>query len=129
MSCRGNLLRSGMEGAAMSGFVFTLRVKPPKPSTIRAGNDMIVIKSNVRIPIWILDRIELTWPGILIERLRNNHVIIVHTIWWPAISGQLIDMLIHAPSNSRRHFTAQMILEERVTCKVLYRIGYPLYKQ
>jgi hypothetical protein len=118
-----------MEGAAMSGFVFTLRVKPPKPSTIRAGNDMIVIKSNVRIPVWVLDRIELTWPGILIERLRNNHVIIVHTIWWPAISGQLTDMLIHAPSNSRRHFPAQMILEERVTCKVLYRIGYPLYEQ
>lgn len=108
-------------------FVFTLRVKPPKPSSLHqtSGVQIIVVNSNVRIPDWALDQISGDYP-VSIECLRQNHVIIFHTNCWPLHGSALLEIMVHTPSNSRRFFPAEIIFEERVTRNVIFKMFYPV---
>lgn len=128
-----------MEGAAMSAFVFILRVKPPKPSSLCPGRLMIVVKSNVRIPNGVLTQLEglnkSPFYGALpsdyaikIERLRQNHVIVMHlrAELWQLLGDKLLEILAFAPANSRRYFPARIIHEERITCKITKVVEYPI---
>jgi hypothetical protein len=128
-----------MEGAAMSAFVFILRVKPPKPSVLLPGRQMVVVKSNVRIPDWVLNQLQILnrspfYGGlpsdyaVEIERLRQNHVIVLHlrAELWQLLGDKLLEILAFAPANSRRHFPARIIHEERVTCTITKIVEYPI---
>ena len=111
-----------------SNFVFTLRMKVPKPSSSFPGRSMIVIKSNVRIPNFVLNELERIIPTMYVERIRQNHTVIFH-MWpeeWRFFGEGIVGALVRAPSNSRRHFPAQVITETRHTCKVVDWIQYPI---
>lgn len=111
-----------------SNFVFTLRMKVPKPSTTFPGRDMIVIRSNVRIPDFVLNELERIIPTMYLERLRQNHVLIFHISQqeWRFLGEGIVGALVRAPFNSRRHFPAQVITETRNDCKIIDWVQYPI---
>jgi len=112
----------------MSAFVFTLRMKVPKPSTTIPGRNMIVIKSNVRIPDFVLNELQRIIPTMFVERLRQNHTVIFHMYphEWKFFGEGILGALVRAPSNSRKLFPAQIITEERFTCRIIDWVQYPI---
>lgn len=111
-----------------SDFVFTLRIKVPKPSSSLPGRVMVVINSNVRIPNFVLNELQWIIPAMYTERLRQNHVVIFH-LWpqeWQCFGEGILSALVRAPSNSRRQFPAQVLTVERFTGRVIDWVQYPI---